>query len=176
MGETSDLDRVLRKALKNQYHAALAMLRETVERCPDDLWASGEPAFWRVAYHTLFFTHLYVQPKEETFHVWAQHRQDYQCLDYLPPPRQNERPSIGEPYMKAQVLEYAKFCDAMVDSAVDAIDLTSPHAGFDWYKMPKLEHQIMNIRHIEHHASYLGARLRFGGEGGVAWIASMKSL
>ena len=53
-------DARLKAALKSQYHAALAMLRESIERCPDALWYSHTPtnAFWQVAYHTLFFAHL----------------------------------------------------------------------------------------------------------------------
>jgi hypothetical protein len=55
----------LRSALKSQYHATLAMLRAAIRRCPDDLWTgSGGHAnpFWRIAYHTLFYAHLYLQP------------------------------------------------------------------------------------------------------------------
>jgi len=59
----------IQSALKSQYHAPLAMLKQAVERCPDDLWtAPGEPSpFWQVAYHTLFFTHLYLQQDEKAF-------------------------------------------------------------------------------------------------------------
>jgi hypothetical protein len=48
---------VFRSVLKSQYHAALAMLRETIEQCSDDVWFSQEHAnaFWQIAYHTLFF-------------------------------------------------------------------------------------------------------------------------
>jgi hypothetical protein len=62
----------VQSALKGQYHAALAMLKQTIEKCPDDLWTSQgqSPAFWRVAYHTLFYTHLYLQPDEKAFRAW----------------------------------------------------------------------------------------------------------
>ena len=33
----------LRSVLKSQYHAALAMLRETLERCPEDVWIDKAP-------------------------------------------------------------------------------------------------------------------------------------
>src|SRR5699024_2816331 len=51
----------LRAALKSQYHASLAMLREAVELCPAEEWTSDAHtnAFWQVAYHALYFTHLY---------------------------------------------------------------------------------------------------------------------
>ena len=58
--ESTRTSEALRSALKSQYHAALAMLREAIEKCPDELWASDEYTnrFWRIAYHTLYFTHL----------------------------------------------------------------------------------------------------------------------
>jgi hypothetical protein len=54
----------IRSALKSQYHAALGTLREAIEKCPDSMWddaADRYPAFWRVAYHTLFYAHFYLQ-------------------------------------------------------------------------------------------------------------------
>ena len=67
---------MFRSVLKSQYHASLAMLREAVERCPADEWsnASHKNKFWQLAYHTLFFTHLYLQRDEAAFQPWAQHR------------------------------------------------------------------------------------------------------
>ena len=52
----------VRDALKSQYHAALSMLRQTIERCPEDLWLDETPenAFWHVAYHALFYGHLFL--------------------------------------------------------------------------------------------------------------------
>jgi hypothetical protein len=175
--EPSDqaLDAVVRTALKSQYHAALATLRQAVERCPDELWSRGPaPAFWQVAYHAAFYAHLYMQPNEAAFVPWQKHRAEYQFLTSLPWPP-HRAPNIGEPYTREQVLEYLTLCDGMVDGAVEALDLTSAECGFGWYQMPKLEHQIMNIRHIQHHAAHLAARLRSAGvtEGG-AWVGSIK--
>jgi hypothetical protein len=164
------LDLCVRKALKNQYHAALATLWEMVEKCPEDLWLSGEPGFWQVAYHTAFYTHLYLQPDEEAFRPWEHGREEDHFLGSVPWPP-GRAPKLGEPYTKVQILEYVGMCQAMVDSAVDALDLTSAEAGFSWYQMPKLEHQIMNIRHIQNHASHLGARLRMAGATGGAWTS-----
>ena len=53
----------LKPALKGQFHAALDMLKGAIEECPDALWVGGVPprSFWRLVYHTLFFTHLCLQ-------------------------------------------------------------------------------------------------------------------
>ena len=55
-----DAAEILRSAIKGQYHAALAMLRQAIERCPDDLWVSAAypNRSWRMAYHTIYYTHL----------------------------------------------------------------------------------------------------------------------
>lgn len=161
-------------ALKGQYHAALAMLKQTLDQCPDDLWAGEGPsvAFWRVAYHTLFFTHLYLQPRVEAFQPWEHAREEYQFLGPVPWPPHHQ-PKIGEPYTKPQILEYWQFCDAMVDAAVDRLDLAASDCGFPWYQLPKLDHQINNIRHIQHHAALLSGRLRLATKADIRWVGSV---
>ena len=80
-----------------------------------------------------------------------------------------ERPS------KAQVLAYGDYCDALLDAAVDALDLESQSSGFYWYAMPKLEHQLVNIRHIQHHAAQLADRLRARLDMHVDWVGGSRS-
>ena len=43
----------------------------------------------------------------------------------------------------------------MVDAAVYRLDLTAPESGFYWYRMSKLEHHLVNLRHIQHHTGQL---------------------
>jgi hypothetical protein len=159
-------------ALKSQYHAALKTLRLAVEQCPDDRWnmpADGLAAFWRVAYHTLFFAHVYLQQDESLFRPWAKHQQDVQSLGPIPSD-QDRQPEPCQPYTKGDILEYLGVCDGMVDNAVDALDLDAPQCGFPWFSMPTLEHQLVNIRHIQHHAAALSSRLRREAEIAVPWV------
>ena len=151
----------LRSVLKSQYHAALAMLREAIERCPPDQWSGTghKNAFWQISYHTLFFTHLYLQPNEAAFRRWPQQHGEQDGVS-------------ADPYTPAQVLEYWNACDAMVDGAVDALDLESPESGFSWYSMSKFEHQLVNIRHIQHHAAQLTDRLRSAADVGIRWVGA----
>jgi hypothetical protein len=168
----------LRTALKSQYHAALGMLRQTIEQCPDDLWLSTEPknAYWQVAYHALFFTHVYLLPDEAAFRPWAGHQGDVQHPDGIAgrADSSSSLPLLPKPYTKSEVLAYWSICDAMVDSALDTLDLDSPNSGFRWYDMPKLEHQIVNIRHIQHHTAQLADRLRFATDAGTRWIGGRR--
>ncbi len=155
---------VLRAALKSQYHAALTMLGQAIRRCPEDLWRRRDGhanPFWRIAYHTLYYTHLYLMPTNRSFRPWENHQPGIQRL---------EAPlGTRRPYGKEEVLAYWQACREMVDGAVDAMDLSAPRSGFRWYRMSKLEHQIVNIRHIQYHQAQLADRLRKATGEGVNW-------
>ncbi len=47
------------------------MLRRAIELCPEGEWSAvvQETPFWRVVYHTLYYTHLYLQADESQFNV-----------------------------------------------------------------------------------------------------------
>jgi hypothetical protein len=172
MSDSSEMTSSFRTTLKNQYHASLAMLGQAVERCPDDLWTdpSYPNAFWHVAYHGLFFAHLYLHENVEAFRPWEKHRAEYQFMGTMPMPP-HRSPNIGEPYTRAEVLEYLRLCEAFVNEAVDRMDLRALDCGFPWYKVSKQEHQLVNIRHIQHHAAQLMDRLRTKVGVGVEWAA-----
>jgi hypothetical protein len=169
----------LRSVIKSQYHAALAMLRESLEQCPAGVWSrSGHVnSFWQIAYHTLFFAHLYLQPNEAAFEPWEHHQAEVQHEDGLAGPVDPEStlPLIPEPYTRAEVLTYWKVCNDLVDGAVDAMNLNEPSSGFSWYKVSKFEHQIINIRHIQHHTAQLADRLRSAADVGIRWVGTRPS-
>jgi hypothetical protein len=63
----------------------------------------------------------------------------------------------------------------MVDDCVDALDLLDPYSGFSWHqpRRSKMEQQIVNIRHLQLHATQLSDRLPPGS--GVEWVGSSAS-
>jgi hypothetical protein len=172
------LERELRASLKSQYHAALAMLKESIERCPEETWYDEAPknACWQLAYHTLYFTHLYLQPDESAFRPWEGHQRDVQHPDGIPGPANPDStlPLIPTPYSKDEVLTYWELCDRMVDGAVETLDFGRKDSGFYWYPIPKLEHQIVNVRHVQHHAAQLADRVRAAAGVGVRWAGSRR--
>lgn len=175
-------DERLKDALRSQYHAALAMLRQAIERCPDDLWAGGGHVnpFWRLAYHTLYFVHLYLQPRADTFRPWIRHQTGIHDLDDIPAPPEiqaltelpHRPPQTGEPYTKGEILEYWDTCSRMIDDGVDALDLSSSESGFSWYPISKFEHQLVAIRHAQHHAAQLADRIRAATGTGIDWVGA----
>ncbi len=172
----------LKHALKSQYHASLAMLHQSIEKCPPELWSgdSYENPFWRIAYHTLYFVHLYIQPDMYSFTPWEHHQTGIQDMDDWPAPADileltelpHRPPQTGKPYTKADILTYWGICDAMIDEAVNRIDLTRSESGFSWYKISRIEFQFVTLRHIQHHTGQLTDRIRTVSKEGIEWVGA----
>jgi hypothetical protein len=152
----------LQAVVRSQYRAALAMLRQAVEACPEALWDDPrDPArFWHVAYHALFYTHLYLQESEAAFRPWARHV-----------PESHRLPTAVAPYRRADVLEYLDVCLQQVDEQTARLNPGAP-SGFAWLPFDKLELQFYNIRHIQQHAGELMERL--GSRAGLElhWVGT----
>lgn len=158
----------LRAALKEQYHAALAMLADCVEKCPEETWLEGRHprAFWRIAFHAAFFTHLYLGQNEAAFAPWPGRREGIHHRLWEEPAygEPYELPESAEVYSRSEMLEYIRFVDRLVDPTVDQLDLASDETGFSWYgKMSKLSHQLLNLRHIQGHVGQLSELLMARG-------------
>ena len=125
-------------------------------------------SFWHIAYHALFYTHLYLQPTEEDFVPWAGHRENYQFMGRLPWPP-HEQPEIGEPYAREEVLAYLEHCRQQVATQVPGLDLDAP-SGFDWIPLNKMELQLYNLRHLQHHTGELCERLGEKGDVQIEWV------
>ena len=154
----------------SQYLAALEMLKQTITKCPESIWnsPSDKTKFWHIAYHALFYTHLYLQDSEADFTPWAKHRDEYQFIGQLPWPP-HSAPHIGEPYDKDRLLEYLAFCQGQVAERVPQLDLEAA-SGFDWLPFGKLELQFYTIRHIQQHTGELMERLGSRADLEIYWV------
>ena len=160
----------IQRHIASQYRASLAMLGKAIDLCPESLWLSTDHTnrFWHIAYHALFYTHLYLQRDEASFQAWKKHQPDCQFLGARPGAPEEPR-KIHSPYTKSEVLEYHELCRAEVEAIVPAPDLGAP-SGFYWLPFNKLELQFYNIRHVQHHTGQLADRLRNAANVGVAWV------
>lgn len=158
----------VKQALKGQYKAGLAMLREAILKCPEDLWIAGSHprSTWRIVYHAIFYTHLYIQVNEAAFTPWPKHRDSVRILwgdgEVMPP--------AEPPYTRDEMVEYLDMVNERVDEWMDVLDLASPDPGFDWYHIPKLDHQILTIRHLQGHVGQLSELLMARGID-IDWIS-----
>lgn len=156
----------IKKTVKSQYGASLEMLRQAILSCPDSLWHSPgyKNQFWHIAYHVIFFTHLYLHRSEEDFVPWEKHRRE--CLSLQHPQDETDDPV---PYSKEEILAYLALCLEQMEGHVDALDLEA-ESGFHWLPFDKMELQIYNIRHLQQHTGELCERLGARGDVEVDWV------
>ena len=148
------------KAIQSQYLASLEMLKQVIVMCPETLWDApgNQEKFWKKSYHALFYAHLYLQKAEKDFVPWEKHRD----------------PDGEVPFTKDEVLEYLSFVQEQVLAGVPATDLEA-ESGFYWLPFSKLELQLYNIRHIQHHTGELYERLGTNENIELGWILSGNS-
>lgn len=170
----------IKDALKEQYHAALAMLVDCVEKCPNDLWTTpsrkdvdpDEPtrhcirSFWRIAFHGVYFTHLYLGQNEDAFQPWPGRRQGYFDGMWQKPwdTEPFEFPEDAEPISKKELLDYIAYLDGILDDTIDNLNLESEESGIPWYKnFGKLSHELLTLRHLQGHVGQLSELLMARG-------------
>jgi hypothetical protein len=170
----------LREALKEQYHAGLAMLADCVEKCPERTWLEGEHPrlFWRIALHAAFFTHLYLGQSEAAFQPWPGRKDGIHPGLWEEPwdVEPYELPEGAEIYGQQQLLDYLRFVDGLIDPTVSQLDLDADETGFSWYKnMSKLSHQLLNLRHLQGHVGQLSELLMAQGID-TDWVSKSSGL
>ena len=82
----------IKKILISQYKAALLMFKDAVSNSSDELWYGIEKSktFWHIAYHTLFYTDLYLCANHDLFVPWEKHKENYDSLGKPPVPPNNK--------------------------------------------------------------------------------------
>ena len=153
-------------ALQDQYHAALAMLADCIEKCPDHLWNSAKDyrSFWRIALHAIYYTHLYLGQGVDTFTPWPGDARKI-SPDLLEDP-DDPFPLLpdAEVYTKQELMDYLRYVEEFVDPTIQALDLEADQSGFPWYpNTPKLNHILLNLRHVSVHTGQLAELLMAHG-------------
>jgi DinB superfamily len=161
-------DATVVEALLSQYRASLAMLKQAIAECPEELWIAEEfrNRTWHVAYHTLFYAELYVHASEAEFAPWEKH---YPACRLLGAKAEELKDVV--PYTREELLEYHARCAAAVEELTPKLPLEMP-SGFDWLPFTRLETHIYNIGHIQHHTGQLAERLRVARDVGVRWVSN----
>jgi len=151
----------VKQVIQSQYLASLAMLKQAIEKCPEDIWYDPQEKFkvWSKAYHVVFFVHFYLQNSEKDFVEWEKHHD----------------PDGDIPFTKEEVLEYLAFAKKQVMERVPVTDLEA-ESGFDWYPVNKLELQFINIRHIQQHTGELYETLGIRESAELPWFGYSKRI
>lgn len=152
------------QALTSQYRSALAMLRSAIEACPAELWTDSRftnPS-WRLAYHALFYTHLYLSRSENDFQPWEH---SITNAHFMAAPLDES----AVPNSQASMLDYLEWIDTFVPLGFAATPWDGP-SGFDWITFERGQLHVYNLRHLQHHAGQLTERLRSEAGLGTDWV------
>jgi hypothetical protein len=163
----------LKQLIANEYEASLCMLNHCITRCPDAGWDApvANLKFCQAAFHTVFFTDLYLQPgddfeafKRQPFH--AERRDDFGDYEEW-----QNRPQVRL-YERAFVLAYLLHVRGKARETVarESAEVLSGPSGFSWRKCSRAELHVYNMRHVQHHAAQLSLRLRLDHGIDVPWV------
>ncbi len=151
------MDDMVRSIIGSQYGAALGMLVDTLENCCEDVWhlSSGNNPCWKIAYHTVFYAHLYMCTSEDEFSPAAFHYEDAQFLGTSPyPPFEKVR--LDKPIQQSDVLNYTKHVLESSRKIEDIpMNVLLEPCVWPWIDRTLLELLCMSTRHIQHHTAQI---------------------
>jgi hypothetical protein len=163
------MDPIWREELWRQFGAAIDMLENAIEACPDELWddRSRRPEFWYLAYHTLFYLDLYLSDSVDGFAPPSPFTLGEMDPAGVMPAR---------PYTKDELRSYLTYgrrkCRSRLASLTN--EWTSTLRKFSWGEMSGAALLLYNMRHVQHHAAQLNLILRQTVDAAPRWVASAK--
>lgn len=157
-------------ALTSQYVAALEMLRSAVLQAPEEIWDSPdhENRTWRLVYHTLWGVRFYLGSSPEAFQPWEGAIEGAESLGGSW--EEEGATQVEGVHTPDELLAFLDDLLANVNTAVASQPLEAA-SGFEWYPCSRFELHINTIRHTQHHAAQLIARVRAHGARGIPWVA-----
>ena len=166
---------LVKQSLLSQYEAALSMLRQRIDACPEEYWDAmvGQGTFRQDAYHVLFWMDYYLSPGEERFSMLEHHVEG----------GDEREPVISRGLDKMATLLFLANCHKKLLKIIESETETSLSAGSGFpsifVKRPlnRIELHLYNIRHLQHHTGQLSLVLsRLAQEEGLdlplPWIGA----
>ena len=157
--------------LVSQYRASLQMLRQVIEKTPDQQWNSEEynNPNWQLAYHVLWGLKFYLGATPESSVPWKNAIEGAESLggdqDWENP---DEGVVVEGIHTKEELLLFIDDLEEKLQSAIESLPLHES-SGFEWYPYSRLELHINNIRHLQHHMAQIIERLKAKGIKGFSW-------
>lgn len=171
MNRTMDI--TWRAVLWQQFGAAIDMLANAVNACPDELWrdqiwidptdAPEYSEFWFVAYHSIVWLDRYISGSPK---------------DFVPPAPFIPGRLPEDPYNKEQLLAYLERCRLKCREALETLtdEKASQRCLFPWDDDPIsfAELQLYCMRHVQEHAAQLSLYLGQKGISAPDWVIRAK--
>ena len=151
-----------------QFGAAMDMLENAIDACPDEQWDNAA-RFWYLAYHTTFWTDYYLSdtPMEK---------------DYRPPKpftlSEFEDGQLPERvYTRAEVLNFLQHDRQRLQRQLQdttAEELLEKRFTSEYKNFSLFELLLYNMRHVQHHTAQLNLLLRQSGATPPDWVSRAK--
>jgi hypothetical protein len=164
------VDNSWKSIIWQQFGAAIDMLGNAMEACPEKLWfdRSRQPEFWYLVYHTLFYLDFYLSDSAEGFTPPA----PFTLVELNPAGLLPE-----QPYSKDELHTYLEHGRQKCRKVIEV--LTEEKAAQRWvfgsidFKVAEL--LLYNMRHVQHHAAQLNLILRQQTDSAPHWVRRTKN-
>ena len=171
------METLYKTSLWQQFGAAIDMLANPMNTCPDELWCEllwqtpGDPPglseFWYLAYHTLFWLDFYLSGAAENFVP----PKPFTLSEFDPAGLLPDRV-----YTKAELQAYWQHCRQKCYETIQA--LTDEDAArlchFGTKTMSFYESLLYNMRHVQEHAAQLNLFLGQRNIPVVSWVGKAR--
>lgn len=147
-----------KQIVRSQYEAALSMLKQRIEVCPEAHWEEkiGRGTFRQHVYHALFWADYYLTPHEDQF---------------VPSPFNQRGGDELQPgsclgLEKPDALDYLLYCHDKMLRIIAAETQESLEGSSEFPSIfirrpiSRAELHLYNIRHLQHHTAQVSLHLR----------------
>jgi hypothetical protein len=167
---STTVDAEWRKILWHQFGAAIDMLENAVDACPDELWGdrSRRPEFWYTVYHTLFFLDLYLSESVEGFAP-----PEPFTLDELDPAGVMPERVYTKDELRAYLEHGRAKCRAVIEAMTE--ERARRRCRFGRLEASVAEMMLDNMRHVQHHTAQLNLILRQVTDSAPRWVTRTQS-
>lgn len=155
----------LETSLWEQFGAAIDMLANAIDACPESLWSdrSRHPEFWYLAFHTLFFLDYYLAESPDGFRPPVPFtRAELDPAGVMP-----ER-VYAKDELRAYLAHGRAKCRVRIEALTDA--QAAARSAFARPETTVLELLLYNLRHVQHHAAQLNLILRQVTDAAPRWV------
>ena len=161
----------VKETVWDQYGAAIDMLENAMEACPETLWV--EPThrphlqFSYMVFHTLWWLDYYLDEEPDTFRPPAPYTMDELDPAGVYPDR---------PYTKDQLRAYLAHGREKCRAAIAAL---TEQKAMGPHKHGKRQHNVLGLhlysaRHVQHHSAQLNLILRQVVDDAPRWVSHSK--
>lgn len=159
------MDAEIKASLWHQFGAAIDMLDNAIVACPEAVWSErgGEPEFWYLAYHTMFWLDYYLSES---------------LADFAPPEpfglEEMDPAGVLPPrvYTQAELRAYLAHTRRKCRTRIEGLTDETARARFRqrWMDFSAVELLLYNLRHVQHGAGQLNLLLRQRVNDAPRWV------